>query len=137
MKTKAARHPTPKTRNRKADDLEQFKRFVEAPRKAGVDESPGALDQAFRRVAPLYCHPQLREFLIKPLVRPKFADREFNLPRGQDSHLYHWHPTTQSREGGLTGRGRRARNCSPYRHGLFAELMVLQQRVCSEPPIVI
>ncbi len=37
---------------RKPADKAQFGRFVEAARKAEVDESPEALDRAFDRIAP-------------------------------------------------------------------------------------
>jgi hypothetical protein len=52
MKTKAPkRQPAPKaTRKRKADDPEQFEHFVEATRKAGVDESGEAFDRAFDKI---------------------------------------------------------------------------------------
>jgi hypothetical protein len=50
MKTKAARQPPPKTRKRKPDDPEQFQRFIEAARKAGVDETSGGFDRAFDRL---------------------------------------------------------------------------------------
>lgn len=46
------RAETPKTRKRKPDDPKQFERFVEAARKAEVDEDPEALDRAFDKIAP-------------------------------------------------------------------------------------
>jgi hypothetical protein len=46
------RATAPKTRIRKPDDPKQFERFVEAARKAEVDEDPEALDRAFDRIAP-------------------------------------------------------------------------------------
>jgi hypothetical protein len=39
-----------KTRKRTPDDPKQFERFVEAARKAEVDEDPEALDRAFAKV---------------------------------------------------------------------------------------
>jgi hypothetical protein len=52
MKTKAARKPAPKAHKRKPDNPEQFERFVEAARKAGVDETGEALERAFAKIAP-------------------------------------------------------------------------------------
>jgi hypothetical protein len=40
------------TSRRKTADKAQFERFVEAAREIGMDEDPGALDRAFRKVAP-------------------------------------------------------------------------------------
>ncbi len=52
MKTKAPkRSAAPKTPcKRTLDDPEQFKRFVEAARKADVDESGKEFDKAFDRI---------------------------------------------------------------------------------------
>jgi len=51
MKTKRPRKkPASRPRKRKPDDPEQFKRFVEAARKAGVDESGEAFEQVFDRI---------------------------------------------------------------------------------------
>jgi hypothetical protein len=50
MKTKAPRKAVATTRRRKADDPEQFKRFVEAARKANVDESGEAFERAFAKI---------------------------------------------------------------------------------------
>ena len=54
-----AKTRTTKTAERKASlggarkaDPKQFQRFVEAARKIGVDEGPGALDRAFDKLAP-------------------------------------------------------------------------------------
>lgn len=47
--TKTTRKPPPS--KRKADP-KQFERFVEAARKAEVDEDPGALDRAFEKIVP-------------------------------------------------------------------------------------
>jgi hypothetical protein len=35
------------------DDPEQFKRFIDMAREVGADESPDALDRAFRKVVPV------------------------------------------------------------------------------------
>jgi hypothetical protein len=51
MKAKAPRRSTPKT-TRKPDNPEQFERFVEAARKAGVDESGEAFERAFDKIVP-------------------------------------------------------------------------------------
>jgi len=51
MKTKTPRKPAPVRTKRKPDDPEQFKRFVEAARKAGVDETDSeVLDLAFDKI---------------------------------------------------------------------------------------
>jgi len=51
MRTKAPRRATPKTASkRKPDNPEQFERFVEAARKAGVDESGEVFERAFEKV---------------------------------------------------------------------------------------
>jgi hypothetical protein len=51
MKAKASKRSASKTpRKRKPDDPEQFKRFIDAARKLGVDESGEALDRAFDKV---------------------------------------------------------------------------------------
>jgi len=51
MRTKAPRRATPKTGSkRKPDNPEQFERFVEAARKAGVDESGKAFEVAFDKI---------------------------------------------------------------------------------------
>jgi hypothetical protein len=42
----------PKTRKRAPSDPQQFERFVEAARKAEVDEDPEALDRALDKIAP-------------------------------------------------------------------------------------
>lgn len=53
MKAKPPKRSEPKTpRKRKPDNPEQFERFVEAARKAGVDESGEAFERAFDRIAP-------------------------------------------------------------------------------------
>jgi hypothetical protein len=46
------RATAPTTRTRKPDDPKQFERFVEAARKAEVDEDPEALDRAFDKISP-------------------------------------------------------------------------------------
>jgi hypothetical protein len=48
-KTKTA-PKTAKKPARKTTDKAQFERFVETAREIGVDESPEALDRAFRKV---------------------------------------------------------------------------------------
>lgn len=54
MKAKAPRKPTQTRRKRKADNPEQFERFVETARKLGVDESGEAFERAFEKiVAPI------------------------------------------------------------------------------------
>jgi hypothetical protein len=50
-KTKTA-PKTAKKPARKTTDKAQFERFVETAREIGVDESPEALDRAFRKVVP-------------------------------------------------------------------------------------
>jgi hypothetical protein len=53
MKTKiktSARTVAP-ARRRKPDDPEQFERFVEAARKAGVDETGETFERAFDKIA--------------------------------------------------------------------------------------
>jgi hypothetical protein len=50
MKTKAVRKPAPKAHKRKPDNPEQFERFVEAARKAGVDENEDTLDRALDKI---------------------------------------------------------------------------------------
>jgi hypothetical protein len=50
MRVKVPKRAALKPRKRKPDDPAQFKRFVEAARHAGVDESPDALDKAFDKV---------------------------------------------------------------------------------------
>jgi hypothetical protein len=39
------KNPTPKP-----DDPAEYQRFIETARKLGADETPGALDRAFRKV---------------------------------------------------------------------------------------
>jgi hypothetical protein len=51
MKTKTRSKATAKPPSRKIADKTQFERFVEAARKAEVDEDPEALDRAFDKVA--------------------------------------------------------------------------------------
>lgn len=51
MKAKAPKRSEPKTpRKRKSDDPEQFERFVEVARKAGVDEKGEEFDRAFAKI---------------------------------------------------------------------------------------
>jgi hypothetical protein len=51
MKAKASkRSPSKAPRKRKPDNLEQFERFVEAARKAGVDESGEEFERAIEKV---------------------------------------------------------------------------------------
>jgi hypothetical protein len=52
MKSKTTRKADPKPPSRKIADKAQFERFVEAARKAEVDEDPEALDRAFDKIAP-------------------------------------------------------------------------------------
>jgi hypothetical protein len=53
MKAKAPKPTSPKPpRKQKPDNPEQFKRFVEAARKAGVDESGEAFEHAFEKIVP-------------------------------------------------------------------------------------
>jgi hypothetical protein len=53
MRAKASKRVTPKTTpSRKPDDPGQFKRFVEAARKAGVDETGEAFERAFDKIVP-------------------------------------------------------------------------------------
>jgi hypothetical protein len=41
-----------RTRQRTADDPEQYKRFLEAAKKAGADESEEGADRAFKKIVP-------------------------------------------------------------------------------------
>jgi hypothetical protein len=53
MKAETPKRTAAKTpRKRKPDNPEQFERFVEAARKAGVDESGEAFERAFDKIAP-------------------------------------------------------------------------------------
>jgi hypothetical protein len=53
MKVKTTkRSPTKTPRKRKPDNPEQFKRFVEAARKAEVDESGEAFERALDKIVP-------------------------------------------------------------------------------------
>jgi hypothetical protein len=42
--------PKPKPEKTKADDPEEYERFVKIARELGVDESPDALDRAFGKI---------------------------------------------------------------------------------------
>jgi hypothetical protein len=53
MKTKTPRRPTEapsRKRKRAPDDPEQFERFVEAARQAGVDETGQEFENAFAKI---------------------------------------------------------------------------------------
>jgi hypothetical protein len=50
MKTKAKSKSAPKTRKRKADDLEQYERFREFARKVEADDDLEAFDDRFRKI---------------------------------------------------------------------------------------
>jgi hypothetical protein len=52
VKTKEPKTLAPQKRSREPDDPEQFERFVEAARKAGMDESGEAFERAFGRIVP-------------------------------------------------------------------------------------
>jgi hypothetical protein len=52
MQTRVPKKPPPRARNRKPDNPEQFKRFVEVARKAGVDESGEAFERALEKIIP-------------------------------------------------------------------------------------
>jgi hypothetical protein len=52
MGMKAPETPIQPRQKRKPDDPDQFGRFVETAPKLGVDESGGAFDRAFERIAP-------------------------------------------------------------------------------------
>jgi hypothetical protein len=52
MKTKTPKPTAAKTRKAKADNPEQFRRFVETARKIGVDENPEVFDRAFEKIVP-------------------------------------------------------------------------------------
>lgn len=41
-----------KTKLRSKSDLEEYKRFLEAAKKAGASDDPKEFDRAFKRVAP-------------------------------------------------------------------------------------
>jgi hypothetical protein len=50
MKAKAPKRPAASKRSRTPDNPEQFERFVEAARKAGVDESGEAFERALDKI---------------------------------------------------------------------------------------
>ena len=44
--------PMPRKPAPKPNDPEEYKRFVETARKLGADESPEAMERAFKKIAP-------------------------------------------------------------------------------------
>ena len=60
-KTKAKSKPAPESRKRKADDPEQYKRFLEAAHELETDDSPEAFDRAFGKIVPAKPASQKRD----------------------------------------------------------------------------
>ena len=52
MKTKEGTKTSPKTRNRKTDDKDQYERFRQSARELGTDESEEAFERAFKKIVP-------------------------------------------------------------------------------------